>query len=215
MLPSTSLLIMVNQRRNVMPEWKTVRVRQELVAAAKRTLETSRYRSLSEFVSEAIRLRLDELKQRHEKIAVKQGEYLVIHERLLYTPNHMWAMVTPEGNIRVGLSDYAQRHLNGIAGIQIDPVGCEVKKGESFGVVETWMFMFDLYSPVSGKIIKINNVLQDEPFIINNNPYEAVWIAEIKPNNVITLEEELRDLMRLHQYKMWVSKLGQPRILGL
>lgn len=198
-----------------MPRWKSVRVKQELVGAAKRTLEKNRYRSLSDFVSEAIRLRLDELKQSHEKIAEKQAEYPVIHERLLYTPNHMWAMVTPQGNIGVGLSDYAQEHLKGIAGIQIHPVGYEVKKGEPFGVIETWMFMFDLCSPVSGKIIKINKALQDEPFTINKDPYEIAWIAEIKPNNVITLEEELRDLMRITQYRMWMNKLGQPRILNL
>ena len=198
-----------------MAKWKTIRVKQELVAAAKRTLEKNRYRSLSDFVSEAIRLRLDELEQSHEKIAEKQIKYPVIHERLLYTSNHTWAIVTPEGNIRVGLSEYAQRHLKGIAGIQTDPVGCEVKKEEPFGVVETWMFMFDLYSPVSGKIIKINKDLQDEPFIINEDPYEIVWIAEIKPNNLVTLEEELRDLMKLRQYKMWVLKLGRSRILGL
>ena len=198
-----------------MPKWRTIRVKQELVVAVKRTLDTDRYRSLSEFVSEAVRLRLDELKQSHEKIAEKKAEYPVIEERLFYTPKHMWAMVTPEGNIRVGLSEYAQRHLEGIAGIQIHPVGFEVKKEEPFGVVETWIFMFDLYSPVSGKIIKINRILRNEPFIINKDPYEARWIAEIKPNNVITLEEELRDLMRLHQYKMLVSKLGRPRILSI
>ena len=197
-----------------MPRWRSVRVKQELVTAAKRTLEENRYRSLSEFVSEAIRLRLDELKRSHEKIA-KQVEYPVIQERLLYTSNHTWAMVTPEGSIRVGLSEYAQRHLKGIVGIQVDPIGCEVKKEEPFGVVETWMFMFDLHSPVSGKIIKLNNVLQDEPFIINKDPYEIAWIAEIKPDHLITLEEELRDLMKLHQYKMWVSKLGRSRILAL
>ncbi len=198
-----------------MPKWRTVRVKQELVAAAKRTLEKGRYRSLSEFVSEAIRLRLDELKQSHEKIAERQTEYPVIHERLLYTPNHMWAMVTPEGNVRVGVSDYAQRHLKGIAGIQTHPVGYEVKKEEPFGVVETWMFMFDLYSPVSGVIIKINKVLQNEPSIINEDPHVIAWIAEIRPKNVITLEEELRDLMKLPQYKMLVSKLRPPRILGI
>ncbi len=200
-------------------KWGTIRVKQELVAATKRTLETGRYRtrtqSLSEFVSEAIRLRLDELKQSHEKIAEKQAEYPMIRERLLYTRDHMWAIVTPEGNVRVGLSDYAQRHLKGIAGIWTDPVGCEVKKKEPFGVIETWMFMFDLYSPVSGKIIKFNKLLLDEPFIINKNPYEIAWIAEIKPDNLITLEEESRNLMRLHQYKVWVSKLGRPRILGI
>ena len=77
-----------------MTEWRTVRVRQELVAAAKRTLDTSHYQSLSEFVSEAIRLRLDEMKESREKITEKQDIHPVIRERLLYTPNHMWAMVT-------------------------------------------------------------------------------------------------------------------------
>jgi glycine cleavage system H protein len=195
-------------------KWRTVRLRQELMSAAKRTIETSRHRSLSQFVSEAIRLRLDELKQRHE-ILEKPTEYPMIRERLLYSPNHMWAMVTPEGNARVGLSDYAQRHLKGIAGIQTNPVGCEVKKKEPLGVVETWMFTFDLYSPVSGRIIQTNGALQDEPFIISKDPYKAGWVAEIKPNNSITLGEELRDLMRLHQYEMWLMKVGPRRILGI
>ena len=61
-----------------MPKWRTIRVKQELVVAVKRTLDTDRYRSLSEFVSEAVRLRLDELKQSHEKIAEKKAEYPVI-----------------------------------------------------------------------------------------------------------------------------------------
>ncbi len=217
---SKSLPIMVKKRRNkvgkkYMPKkWGTISVRKEIVSAAKRTLETSRYRSLSEFVSEAIRLRLDELKQRHETLE-RPSEYPMIRERLLYSSNHTWAMVTPEGNVRVGLSEYAQRHLKGIAGIQTDPVGCEVKKKEPFGVVETWMFTFDLYSPVSGKIIKINGVLKDEPFIISKDSYQAGWIAEIKPDNSITLGEELRDLMRLHQYEMWLMKLGRRQILAI
>lgn len=199
-----------------MPQWKTIRIRQELAAAAKTTLEKDHYRSLSEFISEAVRLRLDELKQRHEKIAEKQAEYPLIHERLLYTPNHMWAMATPEGNIRVGLSNYAQEHLRGIVGIETHPVGYKVKKGQPFGVVKTWMFRFDLYSPVSGKIIKINKFLQEESFLIKNGPYEMAWIIEIKPNNLITLEEELRDLMTLHQYIPWVIKLrALRRISGI
>jgi len=198
-----------------MPKWRTIRLKPELVEIAKKTVETSRYRSLSEFVSEAIRLRLDELKQSYEKIAVKQAEYHVIHERLLHSSNHIWAMVTPEGSVRVGLSDYAQRHLEGIVGVQIDPVGFEVKKGEPFGVVKTWMFKFDLYSPISGKIIKINKAIQDKPSLINEDPYGIAWISEIKPNNLVTLEEELRSLMRLHQYKTWASKLSRSRILGM
>ncbi len=204
-----------------MPKWKTVRVKLELASAAKKTLEArariekSPYQSLSDFVSEAIRLRLDELQQSHEKIAQKLAEYPLIQERLLYTPNHMWTMVTPGGNVSIGLSDYAQEHLKGIVDIQTHSVGYKVKKGEPFGVVETWMFMFDLYSPVSGEITKINKPLQNEPNIINKNPQEVIWLVEIKPNNIITLEEELRDLMGIAHYKRWILETGRPRILGI
>jgi len=198
-----------------MPEWKTVRVRQELAAAAKRTLEEGRYPSLSAFVSEAIRVRLDELRKSKEEIAEKQAEYPIIPERLLYSHNHMWATVTPEGKVRIGLSDYAVTRLKGIAGIQTDSIGSEVKKEEPFGVAETWMFVFDLYSPVSGKIAKVNKAVLDEPSTINKDPREVIWIAEIEPDNVIASEEELSDLMTLGQYDTWVSKQGQPRILSI
>ena len=197
-----------------MAKWKTIQVRQELLEAAKKTVKAGRYQSLSEFVSDAIRVRLD--KQGHsQQLTETQVEPLIIRERLLYNSHHLWAMVTPEGTIRVGLSDYAQNHLKGIAGIQTDPVGHEVMKEEPFGVVETWMFMFDLYAPVSGRIIKINKILLDEPFMLDRDPHKITWLAEIKPNNLITLEEELRDLMKSAQYELWVSKTVRPRILGI
>jgi glycine cleavage system H protein len=197
-----------------MSKWRTVRVKQELVTAAKRTLEEGRYQSLSQFVSEAIRMRLSELEQRPEKVVEKKVEYPLIEERLLYTPKHMWVMATPRGDMKVGLSHYAQERLKGIASIQVDPVGCEVKRNVPFGVVETWMFMFDLYSPISGRIAKANKALSDEPFMINEDPSELAWIVEIKPHNMITLEEELRDLMKIGQYRMWLLE-QTPRILGV
>ena len=198
-----------------MPEWKTVRVKQELVAAAENTLKRERYRNLSEFVSEAIQLRLEELKRSQKTVAETRPKYPVIQERLRYTSNHLWTMVTPEGNIRLGLSDYAKRRLDGAVGFQTDALGSEVKKGEPFGVFETWMFMFDLLAPVSGKIVRLNKILQDNPSAISKNPHETAWIAEIKPNNLVTLEEELTGLMRLPEYKEFVEKLDRPRILGI
>lgn len=197
-----------------MSVWRTVRVRAELVAAAKRTIEKGRYRSLSEFVSDAIRMRLEELRESHEEILERHVEYPVTQERLLYSPNHMWARVNPEGSVRIGLSDYARRHLKGIAGIEIGAVGCEVKSGEPFGVVKTWMFLFDLCSPVSGRIVKINGLLRDEPSIITEDPYGMGWIAETESDDLITLEEELRNLMRPQEYKLWVTKAGRLRISG-
>ncbi len=199
------------------PKWRQIPVRKQLVAAAESALEKNQYNGLSEFVSEAVRLRLDQLRQNNQTVTKKQIEIPMIHERLLYDANHMWAMVTPEGNVRVGLSFYAQTRLKAIANIQIDPIGGEVKKEEPFGVVETWMFMFDLYSPISGRIISVNRALLEDPSIINEDRAHVndVWIAEIKPNNLVGLEEELRDLMRPDQYKKWVSESSPPQILSL
>jgi glycine cleavage system H protein len=190
-----------------MSEWKTVSIRQKLIEEVNKMLQTGRYRSISEFISEAIRLRLEEL-MRIEGVPVeKRKKYRAVPEQLLYTPKHTWAQITPEGNIRVGLSDYAQRHLEGIAYIYTETVGKEIKKMEPFGVAETWMFMFDLYSPVSGKIIKFNENLRNEPHLINEDPYSEGWIMEIKPNNSLTLEQELKDMLSLRQYNKWISKL--------
>jgi glycine cleavage system H protein len=196
-----------------MPNWKTVSIRQELIKEIEKALETGRYRSISEFVSEAIRLRLEEF-MRAEGIPVeKRKKYLAVPEQLLYTPKHTWAQITPEGNIRVGLTDYAQRHLEGIAYIYTESMGKEVQKMEPFGVAETWMFMFDLYAPVSGKVVKFNETLRNEPQLINEDPYNEGWIVEIKPKNSLTLEQELKDTLSLRQYNKWVNKLeGRLRV---
>jgi glycine cleavage system H protein len=190
-----------------MSEWKTVSIRQELVKEIEKALRTGRYRSISEFVSEAIRLRLEEL-MRAEGISIeRRKELITTPEQSLYTPKHTWAQITPEGNIRVGLSDYAQRHLKGLAHISTEAVGKEVMKMEPLGVAETWMFMFDLYAPVSGKIVKVNEALKNEPYLINQDPYNEGWIVEIKPNNSLTLEQELKTLLGAREYNKLVTKL--------
>jgi len=126
---------------------------------------------------------------------------------LLYTPKHTWAQMIPDGNIRFGVSDYAQRQLKGIAHIRTEPVGKEINKMETFGVAETWMFMFDLYAPVSGKIVKVNEHLKNDPHVINEDPYTEGWIVEIKPKNSLVLEQELKNLLSAREYNELVSKL--------
>lgn len=190
-----------------MSEWKTISIRQELVKEIEKALRTGRYRSKSEFVSEAIRLRLEELMRSAGIPSERRQELLLTPELLLYTPKHTWAQITPEGNMRVGVSDYAQRHLKGIAHVLTEPVGKEIDKMEPFGIAETWMFMFDLYAPISGKIAKVNINLRSEPYIINEDPYGEGWIVEIKPNNSLVLEQELRNLLGAREYNKWVSKL--------
>ncbi len=193
-----------------MSKWRTVRVRQELWEAIKRT----QHQSFSQFVSEAVQMRLGELEQNREQTLERMGEWPIIRDRLLYTPHHLWAMVTPEGNIRLGLSDYAQKRMDGILGVQVNQLGSPVHKDQPFGLVETWIFKFELYSPVVGKIARLNEAIQRTPTTINKAPYEAGWVAEVKPDNLVELEEELRELMKPGQYRIWVSRLP-PGVKGI
>ena len=190
---------------SVKNKWRYTSIRQELIEVVNRTLEQKGYKSLTEFITNALRVRLDELNQEHEPIFEKSTETPIIHARLMYSPDNLWVKVTPQANIRIGLSDHAQRQLEGVVSIRTDRVGSELKKGKPFGTVETWMFRFNLYAPISGEIIKINKVLQDDLLTIHKDPYETGWIVEIKCNDLITLEEELRDLMSSSQYRSLLS----------
>jgi glycine cleavage system H protein len=192
-----------------MPKWKTVSIRQELINEIERILKTGRYRSISEFVSEAIRLRLEEILRAEGIQFEKRKETVATPAQLLYTPKHTWAQTMPDGNIRVGVSDYAQKHLKGIVHIHTEPVGKEINKMEPLGFAETWMIMLDLYAPISGKIVKVNENLKNDPHIINEDPYDDGWIVEIKPKNSLVLEEELRNLLSAREYNELVSKLEE------
>jgi len=178
-----------------------------LIKEIEEAVKTGRYRSISEFVSEAIRLRLEELRRTQGIPVEKRQELLLTPEMLLYTPKHTWAQVTPEGNVRVGVSDYAQRHLKGIAHVLTQPVGKEISRMEPFGSAETWMFVFDLYAPVTGKIAKVNGNLKNEPHLVNEDPYNEGWIVELEPKNSLVLEDELKSLLGAREYNKWVNKL--------
>jgi glycine cleavage system H protein len=172
-------------------------------------IKTGRYRSISEFVSEAIRLRLEELTRAEGFSTGKTQETHPAPDQLLYTPKHTWAQTTEDGNVRVGISDYAQKRLKGLAQVRTEPVGKELNKMEPFGVAETWMLLFDLYSPISGQIAKINDKLGEKPTMVNEDPYGRGWIVEIRPNNSLTLKQELDGLMGPREYNRWVDKLEE------
>lgn len=190
-----------------MSEWKTISIRQELIKEIEKIIKTGHYRSISEFVSEAIRLRLEELARKEAFSTGKAQEAPSAPDHLLYTPKHTWAQTTTEGNVRVGISDYAQKRLRGLAEVRTEPIGKEINKMEPFGVAETWVLLFDLISPVSGQIVKINEKLREKPTMVNEDPYGQGWIAEIKPNNSLTLKQELDGLMGAREYNNWVDKL--------
>lgn len=125
----------------------------------------------------------------YKTIGVRQELVEETGKIIKITPEHIWIQITREGTVRIGLTAYAAKRLKGIANVMTEPVGKEVKEMEPIGVVETWMFMFDIYAPVSGKIVKINEALKAEPYLINEDPYGEGWILEIKPKDPIILGE--------------------------
>ncbi|MBN1200309.1 MAG: glycine cleavage system protein GcvH [Anaerolineae bacterium] len=96
-----------------------------------------------------------------------------------YAESDEWIIVDGD-SAKVGLTDYAQDHLSDVVFVDLPEVGDSVTKGESFGTVESVKAASDVYAPASGEIIAVNEALDDEPELINSDPYGAGWIIEIK-----------------------------------
>ena len=194
-----------------MAKWKTVRVRQELVEEAKKEVERGQYQSLSEFVSEAIRLRMQKLTKERVSEYLERDRYSRVPQlqaQRFYTPKHIWTQTTPQGNVKIGITDYFQGQLKEIVNIRTDEAGGNVSKDEPFGVVETWWFTYDLYSPLNGKIAAVNKKISDDPFTMNVDPYQ--WIVEVEPAHT-EVNSWMNGLLSLGEYKKIVTRLeGRP-----
>ena len=118
-----------------------------------------------------------------------------IKENLRYAESHEW--VSLEGDIAtVGITDYAQHALGDIVYVDMPEVGDEVTAGEEFGAVESVKAASDLYSPVSGEVVEINEELEDEPGLINRDAF-ANWIMKVKVSDA----SELDALLDAEAYK--------------
>lgn len=194
-----------------MKKWKGVRVKQELVDQIKKEVEKKEYRSLTEFVSEAIKQRLQTLtKQRVSEYLERDKAVRTpqLQARLFYTPKHIWGEMTYDGAIEVGITNYFQSNAKEIVNIKTDKVGEKVSKDRPFGVIETWWFVYDLYPPINGKIVSINRAVIDDPFILNADPYQ--WIVKVKPTQLES-NSWAQGLLDLGEYKKLVTKLeGVP-----
>lgn len=136
-------------------------------------------------------------------IAMIEAGESKIKEGLYYTKDHEWAQIMEDGTVLVGISDYAQKELGDLAYVELPEVGKEVSKGDVLCEVESVKAVSEVYAPVSGEVIEVNEELEDAPEKINEDPYDA-WIAKIKPKN---LEEELEDLMTAEKYAEYLESL--------
>jgi len=118
-----------------------------------------------------------------------------IPAELKYTNDHEWVM--EEGDMLViGISDYAQDSLGEIVYIELPSEGDEITKGDPFGAVESTKAVSDLYAPVSGDVMEVNEALLDAPETINEDPYGEGWMIKVKPYD----PGELKDLMESDSY---------------
>lgn len=123
-------------------------------------------------------------------------------EELRYTKSHEWVKLEEDGRALVGLSDYAQDALGDLVFVNLPQEGDEVQAGEVFADVESVKAVSDVYSPVSGRVAKVNEALLDAPESINQNPYEA-WFVRIED---VTDQAEL---MSAGEYEEYVKNLDE------
>ena len=102
-----------------------------------------------------------------------------IPQDLLYTRNHEWARI--EGDTAtVGITDHAQEELGDVVFVELPQVGSSVEAGEPFGTIESVKAVSDLYSPVSGEVVDVNNTLEESPEKVNEDPYGEGWLIRVR-----------------------------------
>ncbi len=116
---------------------------------------------------------------------------------LKYAASHEWARDEGDGTVTVGISDHAQESLGDVVYVELPEIGSSVSAGEEAGVVESVKAASDIYAPVSGEVIAINDVLEDAPETINGSPYDDGWFFKVK----MSAPSELETLLDAASYE--------------
>jgi glycine cleavage system H protein len=124
-----------------------------------------------------------------------------IPSELMYTKDHEWAQVD-ENVIAVGITEYAQDALGEVVYVELPEEGQKVTQGEPFGVVESVKAVSDLYAPISGTVVEVNESLLDQPGSVNDDPYGNGWLIKIEMDS----EKELASLIPASEYEKLIKK---------
>lgn len=121
-----------------------------------------------------------------------------------FSDEHEWADDDGDGTVVVGVSHHAQEALGDIVFVEFPAVGAEVEQGEALGVIESVKTVSDLYAPVSGEVVEVNQELEMAPELVNESPYDRGWIARIEMSDA----GELDELMGADDYETFLSDAG-------
>ena len=126
---------------------------------------------------------------------MKEISELVVPEDLKFAEDHEWAR-KEGGNIRIGISDFAQDQLGDITFAELPAIGDVLEQGEEFGTLESTKAVSELYLPVGGEVVDVNRQLEDDPGLVNRDPYGKGWIVLVKPESM----DEFGELMDRDAY---------------
>jgi glycine cleavage system H protein len=122
-------------------------------------------------------------------------------KELRYSEEHEWVRV--EGDkVRIGITDFAQSELGDIVFVELPEVGTEIKANEPFGSVESVKTVSELYAPISGRVVEVNEELNDNPEYVNESPYEKAWMIVVEPFDM----SEIDNLLTAEQYEEMVKQ---------
>lgn len=117
-------------------------------------------------------------------------------KELRYSEEHEWVK-TEDGKVRIGITHFAQSELGDIVFVELPEVGDELSANEPFGSVESVKTVSELYAPLSGKVVEVNEDLIDNPEFVNESPYEKAWMVVVEPSDL----SEVESLMTAEQYE--------------
>lgn len=127
----------------------------------------------------------------------------MIPEDLRFTEAHEWVRVTTEGGqtrtVRVGITDYAQRQLGDVVFVQPPEVGQHIEAGTAVGEIESTKSVSDLFAPVSGEVVAVNDALAETPELVNSEPYGAGWVFEVRTDEPV--EQSMSGLLDAAAYR--------------
>jgi glycine cleavage system H protein len=121
---------------------------------------------------------------------------------LKFTKEHEWIKIN-EGVAIIGISDFAQEQLGDIVSIELPKAGGVFRQGQTMAIVDSVKASSDIYAPISGEILEVNEGLIENPEMINQSPYDSGWIAKIKPSNI----EEFESLMTKEKYDRYIGEI--------
>lgn len=120
---------------------------------------------------------------------------------LLYTEEHEWLRREDDGSVTIGITDHAQAALGDLVYVELPEVGQEIDSGSEMAVVESVKAASDVYAPLSGKVLQVNETLADDPEIINSDPYGDGWIVRVEPG------DDSVDTMTPDEYQEFLDQL--------